>query len=270
MELVASNRLPALHAAVLPASRSARVGNPVTAFAMVINAGPTAANACGIALNSPIPATMNYQTTDETTNALTGTVNTPVSIPAGGRQSFVIGVTPSDAFVPTEVQFSFDCENSAPAGVLVGINTLLMSASNMAVPDLIALAATTGNNGIVDVPGVGGVGAFAVASVNLGSGGSITVSADAGSVAVPVNLNVCQTDPQSGICIGAPADFGEHPGQHQPDAHFRRLRPGKRRGTVQPRCESNLRAFSRHHRHRARCHERGGADPLARQCGALN
>ena len=204
MELVASNRLPALHAAVLPASRSARVGNAISAFAMVINAGPTAANACSIALSSPIPATMNYQTTDETTNALTGTVNTPVSIPAGGRQSFVIGVTPSDAFSPTEVQFSFDCENSAPAGVLVGINTLLMSASNTAVPDLIALAATTGNNGIVDVPGVGGVGAFAVASVNLGSGGSITVSADTGSVAVPANLSVCQTDPQSGICIGEP------------------------------------------------------------------
>src|SRR5262245_42737818 len=64
-----------LAAAVLPASRSAQVGSPVTAFATVINIGPGTATGCSIAPKTTIPASFVYQTTDPATNALTGTAN---------------------------------------------------------------------------------------------------------------------------------------------------------------------------------------------------
>jgi len=83
----------------------------------------------------------------------------------------------------------------------VGLNTLLLSASVSPVADIVALAAS--NGGIVDIPGVGGTGAFAVATVNVGASGSITASADTGSATLPVNIFLCQTNPATGQCISA-------------------------------------------------------------------
>jgi hypothetical protein len=71
---------------------------------------------------------------------------------------------------------------------------LLLSASNTPVPDIVALAATITNNGIVNVPGTMGTGAFAVATVNVGASGNITASADTGSATLPVNITLCQTN----------------------------------------------------------------------------
>jgi len=65
------------------------------------------------------------------------------------------------------------------------------------------LAATTTNDGIVNVPGTTGTGAFAVATVNVGASGNITASADTGSATLPVNISLCQTDPATGQCISA-------------------------------------------------------------------
>jgi PKD repeat protein len=191
--------------AVLPLSRAARVGATVTAFATVINAGATTASGCGIALASALPAILGYQTTDARTNALTGSPNTPADIGPGAAQSYVFSLTPSAAFGATDVQLRFSCANANPATVLTGINTLLLSASNTPTADVIALAATASGNGIVDVPGSSGTGAFAVASANVGSAASITVSADTGAASVPVALTLCQTNPASGACLAPPA-----------------------------------------------------------------
>jgi hypothetical protein len=96
-----------------------------------------------------------------------------------------------------------DCTNTDPASIHTGLNTLLLSASATAVPDIVALAATTTNDGIVNVPGTNGTGAFAVATVNVGASGSITASADTGSASLPVSIFLCQTDPATGQCISA-------------------------------------------------------------------
>ena len=98
---------------------------------------------------------------------------------------------------------SFDCANTDPAPINTGLNTLLLSASTTPVPDIVALAATTTNDGIVNIPGTNGIGAFAVATVNVGASGSITASADTGSATLPVNISLCQTDPATGQCISA-------------------------------------------------------------------
>ena len=127
-----------------------------------------------------------------------------MDIPAGVAQSFVFGLTPGAAIAPTDVVLSFTCANAGPAPSNRGLNTLLLSASTTPIPDIVALAATSTNDGIVAIPGATGTGAFAVATVNVGAGGTITASADTGGVALPITLALCETDPGTGACLGGP------------------------------------------------------------------
>lgn len=191
----------ALLAAVLPSSRSVQIGVPATTFATIINRGSTPATSCGITLLSNIPAIGFFQITDPFTNQLTGAPNTPVDIPAGGAQSFLVALMATQAFVPTDVQMSFDCTNTDPAPIASGLNTMLLSASATPVPDILAMAVTATNDGIVNIPGTIGAGAFSVATTNLGASGDITVSADTGSPILPLNLFLCETNPTNGQCI---------------------------------------------------------------------
>jgi hypothetical protein len=195
-----------LLAAVLPDSRSLQVGQVGTAFATVLNAGSVAGSACAIAPATGVPASFTYQTTNPATNAVTGTPNTPVTIPAGGSQSFVLALTPTAPFPPTDVAFIYTCANSpTPAPSVVGLNTLNVSASTSPVPDIIAVSAST-DPGYMDVtPGRISTGFFAIATFDLGIGGTFTVSADTGAANLPLTLTVCQTDPQSGACLATPA-----------------------------------------------------------------
>jgi probable HAF family extracellular repeat protein len=194
----------AVFSAVLPSSRSVQVGTPATAFATVINASSDVATACQITPVTPLAATFTFQTTDPVTNAVIGSPNAPGDIPAGKSQSFAIALTASAPIVLTDVQLSFDCANSAPAAISTGLNTLAFSASETAVPDVVALAATTTNDGIVDVAGERGIGAFAVATVNLGASGMITAVAETAPASLAVDVSICQTYPSTGHCISAP------------------------------------------------------------------
>jgi hypothetical protein len=194
-----------LLAAILPESRSAQVGGTITAFATIINTGATIASACSIFPSAILPATFLYQTTNPQTNALTGSANTQVDIAAGAPQSFVVALTPSAAIVPTNVSFYFSCANAAPAPIVAGLNTLLFSASIGPIPDVVALAATLQNDGIVHVTGTPSAGVFAIATDNLGAGSTFTVAANTGTATLPLTITVCQTNPQSGQCLQAPS-----------------------------------------------------------------
>jgi hypothetical protein len=189
-----------LVAAVLPTSRSVQVGSPATAFVTVINTGTTTATAVGITLITGIPATFAYQTTDPATNALTGTRNTPVDIAAGASQTYVIAITPTAPFGASDIALSFAGTNTVPVQTIIEVNTLLGSASANPVPDIVALAASA-DPGIVDIPGANGTGVFAVATVNVGASGSITMTADTGGVNLPVRILLCQTNPQTSACL---------------------------------------------------------------------
>jgi len=189
--------LPAPAAAVLPASRSVQVGNTATAFATTINIGNATATDCGIAPLTSVQADFSYQTTDAS-NALTGTPNTPIDIGAGGSQSYVFAFTPTALFSPVDVRLTFDCTNTDPAAVTVGLNTLLLVADSNPVPDIIALAATLAGDGVVNLASAG---IFSVATVNVGTVGSISVSADTGGASLPVSIALCETDPATGVCI---------------------------------------------------------------------
>lgn len=194
-----------LASAVLPTSRSVQLGNAATAFATIINSGGTTATGCDIAPITAVPAGFSYQTTDPATNALIGTPDTPIDINAGGAQTFLFAFTPTTAFNLTDVELRFDCTNSEPAPTTVGLNTLLLSASSAPVADIIALAATPTGDGIVGLPGSLGTNAFAVATANVGSSGTITATADTGSTILPLVLFICESNSATGECLSPPA-----------------------------------------------------------------
>jgi aldose sugar dehydrogenase len=199
-KIFAISRPSSLVAAVLPSNRSVQVGTTASAFATIINAGSVTATACGFSLLTSLPAIFSYQTTNPATNQVIGSPNTPVNIAAGAAQSYVFALTPSAPIAPTDVQFSFDCTNTNPAAINTGLNTMLLSASATPVPDIVALAATLNNDGIVTLASTG---VFAVATVNVGATGTITASADTGAATLPVNISLCETNPETGACISA-------------------------------------------------------------------
>jgi hypothetical protein len=121
-----------------------------------------------IAPITSVAAGFAYQTTAPTTNAFTGTPNTPVNLAAGTAQSFFISFTPTASFAPSNVALGFVCSASPGAPVTPGVNTLLLSASATPAQDIVALAATASNDRTLHIPGNSGSNAFAVATVNLG------------------------------------------------------------------------------------------------------
>jgi hypothetical protein len=190
--------------ALLPISRSVTVGSSATAFATMIAVGTGTATGCTIAPLTSVAATFAYQATSPATNQVIGAPNTPVDIPGGSAQTFVVAFTPTAPFSPTDINLTFTCTNTAPASVVPGLTTLLLAASSTPIPDIVALAATLNSDGIVNIPGATGTGVLAVATVNVGAGGSITASADTGDTSLPVTLLLCQTNPATGACLAAP------------------------------------------------------------------
>ena len=193
----------AVNSAVLPSSRASTLGNTVTVLAAIVT--DDAATACTInpEMASKDDLTLNYQRFDAETGAVQGKVDEPMDLVGGVPRYLVMSITPKSLRDPAELDFGFRChEGNAPT--VIGLNTLLLSASDLPVPDMVALVATLNNNGIVDLPGAGaGFGYFSVATANLGAAGELT----ARPVAADVDLDellICATDAATGDCLGAP------------------------------------------------------------------
>jgi hypothetical protein len=190
-----------------------QIGQPATAFATIINTGMTTAHGCSIALVTVVPASFLYQTTDPHTNKITGTPNTPVDIPSGGAQTFLIALTPTAEFRRT-VEFRFACIDVAPAVSIHGVNTIIVAGSSAPQPDIIMVALTPSNDGIVTIPR-GGTGVFVVAMTNIGatfgtagsSGQSISEWQSTDSMNLP-SISLCETDPINSQCIPPPGGSG--------------------------------------------------------------
>ncbi|WP_326880756.1 reprolysin-like metallopeptidase [Aliidongia sp.] len=203
-----------LVSAALPSSRSVQINHTATFFMTVINSGTVAATNCrltGLARTDGgvMPAyAWTWQTTSSQTNQVTGTAETAVSIPAGGSQSFVVGASLSSPVASTFGVVT-TCDNATSPTVIPGVNTLQLTVDANPVPDVIALALTPSDNGILAVP-TGTSGAFAVATADIGTAGSIVVSADTGSAVLPASLTLCQTDSSTGQCLAPPASTLTH------------------------------------------------------------
>ncbi len=191
-----------LVASLLPISRAVATGGTATVFATIINSGADEATGCTITPVSQLPITSLYQTTNRFTNELTGTPNTPANIAVGDFQTFLIAITVNGAFSPNDISFSFGCANRPSATVIAGVNTMLLSASDVPGPDIVALGATPSLDGIVNIPGASGTGILGVATSNVGAGASIIVTPDTGTAVLPVTLLVCETTGSpTGACV---------------------------------------------------------------------
>jgi hypothetical protein len=156
-----------------------------------------------LSLAQGFPGSFIYQTTSPA-NQLTGSPNTSANIAPGAAQNFVFGVTPNAALNSVDVGLVFSCANAGPAASIPGVNNFILSASNTLTPDIVAIGATQSGDGIVNIPGNTGTGAFAAAAVNIGSPAPITASADDGGRGLPMLLSICQTDPNTGACLAPP------------------------------------------------------------------
>jgi hypothetical protein len=157
----------------------------------------------GISLATAVPVSFKFNATSCQTNAIVGGDNVPVNIPPGGQACYVIALTPTAAFNSTDVAFAFAGTNTFPVQTLVGLNTLLLSAANGPVPDIVAISATPSGDGIANIVLVTGTGIFAVATANVGATGTITATVDTGSANLPITIALCQSDPATAQCISA-------------------------------------------------------------------
>lgn len=210
---------PRVVSSVLPITRSVTNGTAATAFATIINPAATGSTAtgCGLRLAGATPSQFSYQTTTSA-NALTGTANTPVSIAAGAAQNFLFSVTSADEFVDgvgtpgfypsnnneSDLFIEAFCDNRRSAEYTLGLNSLTFRSTAAGSADIVALA-TSGDPGRVNVPTTGSfVGVFAVAISNVGTTGTIDVSADTGGRTLAIDeIEICQTDPDTGVCTSA-------------------------------------------------------------------
>jgi len=188
-------------ASMLPNSRSVQLGSSATLFATVLNAGAEDGTNCRIEPDPALNGTFDYQTTNPATNQPMGSANTPIDIAAGGFQTFVVTITPDSPIEPRDIALQFLCDNAAAAGSIVGVNTFTFSASNPPVPDVVALGATPTADGVVELPFASKINVFSVASVNLGAGEELQITAELSDPSLPATITLCETDPLTSLCI---------------------------------------------------------------------
>ena len=194
-------------AAVLPGSRSMLMNNTATVFATILNPADTTALACRIELDTSLDIDFEYRSADPLTNSVSGEANPTVDMPPQGASSFVLALTPREAFTVTQLEFNFICANSGSAVVAPGINTLSLSSSIEPVADVVAIALTPSQNGIAAV-GTSNFGVYVVATVNLGADAIITASPTTGSW-FSGDVLICETQPSTGECLAPPASSVE-------------------------------------------------------------
>jgi len=191
-------------ASVLPSSRSVEIGELATAYVTLLNPDEVTAEGCSISPAGGVHAEFSYQTTNPFTNALNGAPNTPIDIPPGKSQSFVISLTPTADFPALPVEFVFSCSTgNAPSAY--GINTLVFSGNERTVADIVAVAATASGDGIATMPRDGLFGVASVAIVNLGISADITAHPE-DRAGLDGTVLICETNPKDGECLEPPAE----------------------------------------------------------------
>jgi hypothetical protein len=194
-------------ASILPTSRSVRVGTPATVFATLIASGGDA-RACIIKAPVNFDGAFSFHTTDPVTNAITGTLNTPVDIPNLTARTFVLTLVPAGELRNEILAPSYECANGGGLGP-PNVSQLTLSASAEPLPDVIVATATPSHDGILTIPGLNGTEGFSVAAVNVGPSAvlDLSVRQDRGPFIRigSVELDVCPSDPATGVCLHPPA-----------------------------------------------------------------
>lgn len=196
----------------LPNGRSGTPNTPVTFFGTVINSGsesldcaPRFGGNIG-GLPTGVSGQLRFFPWDGT--VITGSANQTVSIPAGGRQDYVVEATFDGEFTGV-VSNNFRCTNGEgtpfDAAQLPAVNDLAFNIRNTPGRDIILINATLSNDGVSRVGETGPRGALmTVAAINIGQAESDLV-VEAGITTFSnlhdgLDISVCETD-AGGACI---------------------------------------------------------------------
>jgi len=187
-----------------PAARGT-LGDPITVFASVVNAGANPAQSCQITIPEGAPVSLNYQQTDAT-NAPIGEADQRFDLDAGQIRSFILAFTPITTSAGEDVFPDFVCDNGN-VGAIPGVNTVFLSIDTKEVPDILSIGATPAGTGIVTMP-TAGTSFMTASATNIGVGDvdeskdvAVTVSVDTGDASLPVLLQMCETNAIS-VCLG--------------------------------------------------------------------
>ncbi len=191
-----------LQAAVLPGGRNVRVGQPATLFGVIANPSFSAVN-CTVEPVTPVPASFEFVQVDPLTNSAIAPPNQPgLAFDRGEAVHFALTFTSVEAFPPTELELRFDCADYAqPAPSIAGVNTVVIGASLDESIDLIAVSTLPDERNYIPLNVGGDYGVFAVATANVGARGEVVVSADTGAFDLPFDIRICETNPDTGVCI---------------------------------------------------------------------
>jgi len=194
---------PLLFSAVLPSSRSVAVGVSATVFTTVINDSGIVAEGCSFALtNNPGGMEFSYALTDSA-NRIVGDFDAPFEIAPNSNASFVMLLRSDQPIAPVQLRWAATCSRGTGTSAIDGVNTLQFSASQSPSPDLLAIAATLQNDGVMHMQGNStgnSAGVAGIAAVNIGAAGTLSVRPRVTS-APDLAVTICATNPVTGACI---------------------------------------------------------------------
>jgi Subtilase family len=180
------------------------LGDPVTVFASVINAGASVAQSCIISVPVSAPVSLEFQETNAA-NAPVGIPDAQFDVDVGQARSFILSLTPNALSVGEDVFPDFVCDN-ANVDAIPGVNTVFLSIDDHEVPDILSIGSTPSNDGIITVPS-GSLSFMTASAINIGAGdaagsadAAMSVSVDTGAAALSVEPQLCETDASS-ACI---------------------------------------------------------------------
>lgn len=202
-----------LFAAIAPEARSVTYENQVTFFVSGLNntAAPlTNCRAFVEGRDGDGLRNISYQSV----NALNETnqfANTPVDIPPGGVQGFVIAFSYDRPETPDPLGYRnntavpvVECNEARsvyPFNLVASVST-----SSLASADIIAIGQTPTGDGVVRIGSAGGTEVFATAAVNIGQDSRVLVlpSSD-DSIGLPALATICETG-TDGACLAPPTN----------------------------------------------------------------
>ena len=190
----------ALFSAVLPSSRSATLNSPTTVFATVIATGDM--TGCNLQLANEEAIDFSFQQIDLTSGAVVGGINSLFDLVSNTPAHLILQLTAAMPVSSQELVFDAWCATGQASNSTIGLNTLSFSASASATADIVALTASSENDGTMTVPSDGSFGFFSVATTNVGATDMISVEPLVSGVDGATAL-VCQTDP-GGSCLANP------------------------------------------------------------------
>lgn len=220
-----------LRAAVLPNSRAATVGETVTVFATMQNAGVGSWTNCRLSIAEDEPYQFGFRLTDAT-NTPIGENNAAFPLPPNSAQSLILSFTPTAASPGRDVQINYLCDRSGGGGGVTptpGVNTVFLSASETPTADIVPIVVTPSGDGVLRYEGDQRLRAFSAAAINIGAAADVRVSASAPFMPRNVELTVCETDPATGVCKSersANVDFRFEANEVRTFAVFARLIDG--------------------------------------------